>query len=128
MDFTRDNPLKRFAALWIGLGIFLLFGALTLVIAPLAKERQDKAYAIKEAQRLDTKRGIEVAQRTELEARDLTKGREALAKMVATRPTASEMKVPAAPAAQANPEVDKADPSTKGDSEQPNAQGATPQK
>ena len=123
MDFTRDNPLKRFTAFWIGLGIFLIFGALALIVSPLASERQDKAYEIKEAQRLDTKRGILIAQETDLESRDLEKGRQAADLMAATAPKISEMKVPAAPAAapKANPEVDKAEPSTKGDAKQPQA-------
>ena len=124
MDFTRDNPLKRFTAFWIGLGIFLIFGALALIVSPLASERQDKAYEIKEAKRLDTKRGILIAQETDLESRDLEKGRQAVDLMAATAPKVSEMKVPAAPAApspKANPEVDKAEPSTKGDAQQPQA-------
>ncbi|MDX1680837.1 MAG: cytochrome c [Akkermansiaceae bacterium] len=71
MDPNRDNPIIRFSAFWLGLGIVLIFAAVLVVIAFFDRDtpsRLDAIEAQKADQRYEIKEEVEAAQTEDLPA------------------------------------------------------------
>ena len=100
MDYTRDNPLKRFTAFWIAILLVTSFGIALIITQPFAPDKADKAYEMVSEGRLEIKEEIDRAQNDALNEAALADALSAQAKSFKDNPeTQGSMPVPgAAPA------------------------------
>ncbi|MDP0489530.1 MAG: hypothetical protein Q7Q71_00600 [Verrucomicrobiota bacterium JB023] len=89
MSQANDNPLKRFAAYWVAIGIFAAFGLAAVLLAPIFGQGETTAADEKNAtRRLAIREEVDAAQASQLEVSPSSVFESVGARLVASKPQA----------------------------------------